>query len=41
MPPGGCEIGVFLFPESRGLGIGREAVALLADYVLAVGLHFV
>ena len=38
MPPGGCEIGVSLFPESRGLGIGREAVALLTNHLLESGL---
>jgi RimJ/RimL family protein N-acetyltransferase len=39
MPPGGCEIGVSLFPESRGLGIGREAVALLTSHLLDGGFH--
>jgi len=39
MPPGGCEIGISLFPESRGLGIGREAVALLTGHLLDAGFH--
>jgi RimJ/RimL family protein N-acetyltransferase len=39
MPPGGCEIGISLFPESRGLGIGREAVALLTSHLLDAGFH--
>ncbi len=39
MPPGGCEIGVSVFPESRGLGIGREAVALLTNHLLDAGFH--
>ena len=39
MPPGGCEIGVSLFPESRGLGIGREAVALLTNHLLDAGFQ--
>ena len=39
MPPGGCEIGVSLFPESRGLGLGREAVALFTNHLLDAGFH--
>ncbi len=39
MPPGGCEIGISLFAEARGLGIGRTAVALFTDYLLEVGFH--
>ena len=39
MPPGGCEIGITLFAEARGLGIGREAVALFTDYLLETGFH--
>jgi RimJ/RimL family protein N-acetyltransferase len=39
MPPGGCEIGIALFPEARGKGIGREAVTLFTDYLLETGLH--
>ena len=39
MPPGGCEIGISLLPESRGLGLGREAVALFTDHLLDAGFH--
>jgi RimJ/RimL family protein N-acetyltransferase len=36
-PPGVCEIGLELVPEARGEGLGTEAVALLARYLLANG----
>jgi RimJ/RimL family protein N-acetyltransferase len=39
MPPGVCEIGISLFPEARGRGIGREAVALFTDYLLDEGIE--
>ncbi len=39
MPPGGCEIGITLFPESRGLGLGREAVALFTNHLLDAGYY--
>jgi RimJ/RimL family protein N-acetyltransferase len=39
MPPGGCEIGVSLLPEARGVGLGREAVRLLTDHLLDLGFH--
>jgi RimJ/RimL family protein N-acetyltransferase len=37
MPPGDREIGVSMFPESRGLGLGREAVALFTNHLLDAG----
>ena len=37
MPPGDCEIGISLLPESRGLGLGREAVALFTNHLLDAG----
>lgn len=39
MPPGGCEIGISLFPEARGRQIGRDAVALFTDCLLETGVH--
>jgi RimJ/RimL family protein N-acetyltransferase len=37
LPPGVCEIGVELVAEVRGEGLGTEAVALLAQHLLASG----
>jgi len=37
-PPGVCEIGILLFADVRGHGIGREAVGLFTDYLLGAGL---
>ena len=38
MPPGVCEIGILLFPEVRGRGLGREAVELFTDQLFRDGL---
>jgi [ribosomal protein S5]-alanine N-acetyltransferase len=38
-PPGGClEIGILLFPEHRGRGVGTAAQRLLVDYLFATTL---
>jgi RimJ/RimL family protein N-acetyltransferase len=37
LPPGVCELGIGLFPEARGRGLGTEAVELLAGRLLADG----
>jgi RimJ/RimL family protein N-acetyltransferase len=34
-PRGVCEIGITLLPEARGRGLGRRAVALLAELLVA------
>jgi RimJ/RimL family protein N-acetyltransferase len=36
-PPGVCEIGVTLFSEVRGQGLGTDAVRLLTRYLHATG----
>lgn len=36
--PGVCEIGIELFAETRGRGIGREALALFAEELFGQGL---
>ena len=36
--PGVCEIGIELFEETRGRGIGREAVTLFAEQLFEQGL---
>jgi len=36
-PPGVCEIGIELFRDERGSGLGTEAVQLLADWLLDNG----
>jgi RimJ/RimL family protein N-acetyltransferase len=33
-PPGTCEIGITLFPEARGRGLGLEAVMLFTRHLL-------
>jgi len=37
-PPGVCEIGITLFPDARGRGVGREAVRLFTDRLFADGV---
>lgn len=39
MPPGVCEIGISLFLEARGRGVGREAVELFTGYLLDEGIE--
>lgn len=39
MPPGVCEIGISLFAEVRGQGVGREAVELFTGYLLDEGIE--
>ena len=36
-PPGVCEIGITLFAEARGQGLGREVVALFTEYLFGEG----
>lgn len=36
-PPGVCEIGITLFADARGRGVGREAVALFAEQLFEGG----
>jgi RimJ/RimL family protein N-acetyltransferase len=36
-PPGVCELGITLFADVRGRGVGREAVALLTEQLFAAG----
>ena len=36
-PPGVCEIGITLFADVRGRGIGRDAIALFAEQLFAEG----
>lgn len=36
-PPGVCEIGITLFASARGKGVGKEAVALFTEHLLAEG----
>jgi RimJ/RimL family protein N-acetyltransferase len=38
-PPGVCEIGISLFPEARGRGIGREAIEVFTAYLLDDGVE--
>jgi RimJ/RimL family protein N-acetyltransferase len=38
-PPGVCEIGISLFAEARGQGVGREAVELFTGYLLDEGIE--
>ena len=38
MPPGVCEIGILVFADARGKGLGGEAVALFNDYLFEEGL---
>jgi RimJ/RimL family protein N-acetyltransferase len=38
-PPGVCEIGITLFPDARGKGIGRQAVPLFTEQLFAEGLE--
>ena len=38
-PPGVCEIGISLFPEARGRGLGREAVTLFTEFLLRDGVE--
>ena len=35
LPPGVCELGIELFADVRGKGLGTEAVRLLTDHLLA------
>jgi RimJ/RimL family protein N-acetyltransferase len=37
-PPGVCEIGITLFPNARGKGIGRQAVAQITERLLDEGM---
>jgi RimJ/RimL family protein N-acetyltransferase len=37
LPPGVCELGIELFPECRGKGLGTEAVLLLTGHLLGEG----
>jgi RimJ/RimL family protein N-acetyltransferase len=39
MPPGVCEIGISLFADARGRGVGREAVELFTRYLLDEGIE--
>ncbi len=36
-PPGVCEVGIMLFPEARGRGVAREAVALFTEQLFEGG----
>ena len=38
-PPGVCEIGITLFENARGLGVGKEAVALFTEHLFSEGLE--
>lgn len=38
-PPGVCEIGITLFPDVRGKGFGRQAVALLTERLFEEGME--
>jgi RimJ/RimL family protein N-acetyltransferase len=37
-PPGVCEIGITLFPDARGRGVGRHAVALFTERLFEDGM---
>jgi RimJ/RimL family protein N-acetyltransferase len=37
MPPGVCEIGIEIFEQERGKGLGTEAVRLFSEWLLANG----
>jgi RimJ/RimL family protein N-acetyltransferase len=37
MPPGVCELGIELLPDVRGIGLGTEAVGLLARHLVQNG----
>ena len=37
MPPGICELGIVLLPETRGRGVGTEACRLLSRHLLETG----
>ncbi len=37
LPPGVCELGIELFPETRGQGLGTEAIELLTRHLLGQG----